>query len=84
MIASWSRIRQREWCGAVAPGDCIVVEDSAAGVCGPVAAGMTPLGFVGGSHTPGRLASDLLAAGAHTIIADMRALKSAITDLRGW
>ncbi len=68
----------------VAPRDCIVVEDSAAGVSGAVAAGMTPIGFVGGSHTPGRLASDLLAAGARTVIADMRALKSAITDLRGW
>ncbi len=68
----------------VAPSDCIVVEDSAAGVSGAAAAGMTPSGFVGGSHTPGRLASDLLAAGARTVIADMRALKSAITDLRGW
>ncbi len=68
----------------VAPGDCIVVEDSAAGVSGAVAAGMTPIGFVGGSHAPGRLASDLLAAGARTVVADMRALKSAITDLRGW
>ncbi len=68
----------------VAPGDCIVVEDSAAGVSGAVAAGMTPIGFVGGSHAPGRLASDLLAAGARTVVADMRTLKSAITDLRGW
>ncbi len=68
----------------VAPGDCIVIEDSVAGVSGAVAAGMTPIGFVGGSHTPGRLASDLLAAGARTVIADLRALKSAITDLRGW
>ncbi len=68
----------------VAPGDCVVVEDSVAGVSGAVAAGMTAIGFVGGSHTPGRLASDLVAAGARTVIADMRALKSAITDLRGW
>jgi HAD superfamily hydrolase (TIGR01509 family) len=68
----------------VAPRDCVVVEDSVAGVSGAVAAGMTAIGFVGGSHTPGRLASDLVAAGARTVIADMRALKSAITDLRGW
>jgi HAD superfamily hydrolase (TIGR01509 family) len=68
----------------VAPGDCIVVEDSAAGVSGAVAAGMRAIGFVGGSHAPGRLASDLHVAGARTVIADLRALKSAITDLRGW
>lgn len=68
----------------VAPGDCIAVEDSAAGVSAAIAAGMTPIGFVGGSQAPGRLASDLNAAGARTVIADLRALKSAITDLRGW
>jgi hypothetical protein len=45
---------------------------------------MTPIGFVGGSQTPGRLASELLAIGARTVIADMRRLKNAITDLRGW
>jgi HAD superfamily hydrolase (TIGR01509 family) len=68
----------------VDPADCIVVEDSAPGVAAAVAAGMTPIGFVGGSHAAGRLASDLLATGARTVIADMRALKSTITDLRGW
>jgi HAD superfamily hydrolase (TIGR01509 family) len=64
--------------------DCIVVEDSPPGVAAAVAAGMMPIGFVGGSYAAGRLASDLHAAGARTVIADMRALKSAITDLRGW
>jgi len=68
----------------VAPADCIVVEDSAPGVTAAAAAGMTPIGFVGGSHAAGRLASDLIAAGARTVIADMRALKSTVTDLRGW
>ena len=68
----------------VASGECIVVEDSAPGVAAAAAAGMTPIGFVGGSHTPGKLAADLLAAGARTIVADMRALKGTITDLRGW
>jgi HAD superfamily hydrolase (TIGR01509 family) len=66
------------------PSQCIVVEDSAPGVAAAVAAGMTPIGFVGGSQTPGRLATGLLARGARTVVADMRALKSAITDLRGW
>ena len=45
---------------------------------------MKPIGFVGGSHTPGKLAAELLATGACTIVADMRALKSTIADLRGW
>jgi HAD superfamily hydrolase (TIGR01509 family) len=68
----------------VDPAACIVVEDSAPGIAAAVAAGMTPIGFVGGSNAPGRLASDLLANGARTVIADMRALKSTIGDLRGW
>ena len=68
----------------VEPRDCIVVEDSAPGIAAAVAAGMTPIGFVGGSPRPGRLASELLATGAKSIVADMRALKSTIADLRGW
>jgi HAD superfamily hydrolase (TIGR01509 family) len=66
------------------PSRCIAVEDSVPGVAAAIAAGMTPVGFVGGSQTPGRLATELLARGARTVVADMRALKSAITDLRGW
>jgi len=66
------------------PSACIVVEDSAPGIAAAVAAGMKPIGFVGGSPTPGKLAADLLATGARTIVADMRALKSAIADLQGW
>jgi HAD superfamily hydrolase (TIGR01509 family) len=68
----------------VEPADCIVVEDSPPGVAAATAAGMVPIGFVGSSHTPGRLAKDLTAAGARIVIADMRALKGAVTDLRGW
>jgi len=68
----------------VEPAQCIVVEDSAPGIAAAAAAGMTPIGFVGGSQTPGRLASELLAIGARTVVADMRRLKNAITDLRGW
>jgi beta-phosphoglucomutase-like phosphatase (HAD superfamily) len=66
------------------PAHCIVVEDSAPGIAAAAAAGMTPIGFVGGSLTPGRLAADLVAAGARTVVADLRNLKSAVTDLRGW
>ncbi len=68
----------------VEPAHCIVVEDSAPGIAAAVAAGMTPIGFVGGSATPGRLASELLTNGARTVVADMRALKTTISDLRGW
>lgn len=68
----------------IEPGDCIVVEDSGPDIAAAAAAGMKPIGFVGGSHTPGKLAAELLATGACTIVADLRALKSAIADLRGW
>jgi HAD superfamily hydrolase (TIGR01509 family) len=68
----------------VDPADCIVVEDSAPGIAAASAAGMMPIGFVGSSPTPGSLADRLLAAGARTVIADLRGLKSAIADLRGW
>jgi beta-phosphoglucomutase-like phosphatase (HAD superfamily) len=68
----------------VDPSQCVVVEDSVPGVAAAVAAGMAPIGFVGGSQTPGRLATELPARGARIVVADMRALKSAITDLRGW
>jgi HAD superfamily hydrolase (TIGR01509 family) len=68
----------------VDPADCVVVEDSPPGVTAAAKAGMTPIGFVGGSDAPGKLADDLSRAGARTVIADMRALHNAIIDLRGW
>ncbi len=68
----------------VKPSDCIVVEDSPAGVAAAAAAGMATIGFVGGSHAVAHLAPQLLAAGACTIIADMRQLKGTIAALRGW
>ena len=43
----------------VAPGDCIVVEDSPAGVAAAHAAGMMPIGFIGGSHTNPTLGAQL-------------------------
>ena len=69
---------------ASTPRDCIVVEDSAVGVAAGVAAGMTVIGFVGGSHAGGQLGNHLRAAGASAVISDLRALKSTIIDLRGW
>jgi HAD superfamily hydrolase (TIGR01509 family) len=64
--------------------ECIVVEDSPAGVTAAASAGMMPLGFVGGSHATPSLGNELLAAGARAIVADMRQLKEAVIDLRGW
>ncbi len=68
----------------VAPADCIVVEDSPAGITAAVSAGMAAIGFVGGSHSGSGLGEQLVAAGARTIVADMRQLKSAVISLRGW
>ena len=68
----------------VNPRDCLVVEDSAVGVAAGVAAGMGVIGFVGGSHARSPLEAQLRAAGARTVITDMRALKSTVVDLRGW
>jgi beta-phosphoglucomutase-like phosphatase (HAD superfamily) len=68
----------------VAAADCIVVEDSPVGVAAAVAAGMRAIGFVGGSHASDQLGAQLTQQGARVIINDMRALKGAIVDLRGW
>jgi len=66
------------------PARCIVVEDSPAGVTAAVAAGMTPIGFVGGSHAEANLAGRLVAAGARSVVADLRHLKTTIVSLRGY
>jgi len=68
----------------ISPADCIVVEDSPAGVAAATAAGMTAIGFVGGSHADASLGEQLRAAGACSIIADLRHLKSTVVALRGW
>ncbi|MGA7486447.1 MAG: HAD family phosphatase [Xanthobacteraceae bacterium] len=64
--------------------DCIVIEDSPAGVTAAAAAGMTSVGFVGGSHANAQLGELLMRAGAQTIVADLRHLKSAVVAIRGW
>jgi HAD superfamily hydrolase (TIGR01509 family) len=68
----------------VAPRDCIVVEDSPAGVAAAYAAGMRPIGFVGGSHANPHLGTQLTEAGAQAVIVDMRTLKPTIVALRGY
>ena len=49
-----------------------------------VVAGMTVIGFAGASHAGSDTPDQLLAAGARDVIADLRALKRIIIDLRGW
>ncbi len=68
----------------VPPADCIVVEDSPAGVAAAHAAGMSPIGFIGGSHADPGLGALLAKAGARSVIGDMRALKETVIALRGW
>ncbi len=70
-----------ERCGA-ASGRCLVVEDSAPGVAAALAAGMTALGFLGGTHIdPARDGPNLRRAGAVALFDDMRRLPATIAAL---
>ena len=62
----------------VAPAYCLVVEDSIPGVTAGLAAGMTVLGFSGGSHCRPDHAQTLLALGAHAVFDDMAQLPDLI------
>jgi HAD superfamily hydrolase (TIGR01509 family) len=59
----------------VEPKNCVVVEDSLAGVEAAVAAGMTVIGFTGGSHCAPGHAARLAERGAAAVIADMAQLR---------
>jgi D-ribulokinase len=70
--------------------DCLVIEDSVAGIAAARAAGMTVFGFVGGSHfSKANDGADLTAAGAELIFDDMTRLpelvaaRAARADLAG-
>jgi beta-phosphoglucomutase-like phosphatase (HAD superfamily) len=59
--------------------DCLVIEDSVAGVVAARAAGMAAFGFVGGSHfSRPDDGADLTAAGAELIFDDMAKLPEII------
>ncbi|MBR1189352.1 HAD family hydrolase [Bradyrhizobium sp. AUGA SZCCT0160] len=65
----------------IRPPQCLVIEDSVAGVTGGRAAGMTVLGFHGGSHCGTGHAELLRDAGAAVTFGDMRQLPDLIARI---
>lgn len=62
------------------PQDCLVVEDSVAGVTAAHAAGMCVIGFVGASHVDAGQSARLTQAGAWRILAHMQGLEALVGE----
>lgn len=62
------------------PHQCLVVEDSVAGVTAAHSAGMTVIGFIGASHIEMGQQEHLLAAGAWRVMSHMRELAPLVSD----
>ena len=66
----------------VSPTNCLVIEDSLAGVQAGLAAGMTTIGFTGGSHCPSNHDRSLRDIGVMATFSDMHQLPSIILQLQ--
>lgn len=64
-----------------APQSCVVIEDSLPGVQAAAAAGMTVLGFAGGSHIGDGHEDRMRRAGVHDVFDDMAALPELLARL---
>jgi len=67
---------------AVAPEQCLVIEDSPAGIAAAEAAAMIPIGFAGAGHCRPDHAEKLYRAGAGKVFMDMPSLTEYLAMLR--
>ncbi|MEL7274007.1 MAG: HAD family phosphatase [Pseudomonadota bacterium] len=66
------------------PKNCVVVEDSIAGVTAGKAAGMRVVGFTGGSHNHPALADQLTDAGAETVVRRLADIPAVVETFGLW
>jgi len=66
---------------AIAPEQCLVIEDSLAGIAAAKAAAMIPIGFAGGRHCRPDHVEKLYRAGAGTVFTDMASLTEYLSRL---